>query len=170
MCFVKHLEVSRCLFLTFWRHVLRTFSKHPQDVNFEPLVQMHFHCVIFNFISQNVFLKHQRVSCFIVLGFWKFWKDVLKTSYKGPKVTSCRWRTRDVPRRPILNINTKRIYVVIHSVLVHQMSVLDTKTLIIAYFLSFGETSYERPKNVQKWHLQHDVLGTSSGRQFRQFP
>ena len=28
---------------------------------------------------------------------------------------------------------------------------LDTKKLVIAYSFSFGKTSYERPKNVQKW-------------------
>ena len=47
---------------------------------------------------------------------------------------------------------------------------LDNKTLVIAYSFSFGETSYERPKNVPKWHLQRDVFGTSSGRQFKYFP
>ena len=31
---------------------------------------------------------------------------------------------------------------------------LDTKKLVIAY-------SYECPKNVQKWHMQGDVLRTS---------
>ena len=50
------------------------------------------------------------------------------------------------------------------------MCVLDTKKLVIEYSFSFGETSYERPKNLPKWHLQCDVLGTSSGRQFKHFP
>ena len=50
------------------------------------------------------------------------------------------------------------------------MWVLGTKKLIIAYSSSFGETSYERPKNVQKLHLQRDVLRTFWGRQFKQFP
>ena len=49
------------------------------------------------------------------------------------------------------------------------MCVLDTKKLIIAYSFSFEETSYERPKTVKKWHLQRDVIGTSSGRQFEHF-
>ena len=71
-------------------------------------------------------------------------------SYKGPKVTSGGSRYRDVPRASILNINIKRISVVIFSVLVHQTCVLDTKKLLIAYSFSFGETSYERPKIVQK--------------------
>ena len=44
----------------------------------------------------------------------------------------------------------KRISVVIFSVLVHQMCILDTKKLVIAYSFSFGEKLYERPKNVQK--------------------
>ena len=44
------------------------------------------------------------------------------------------------------------------------MFLLDTKKLIIAYSFTFGETPYERLKNVQKWHLQPDawnVLRTS---------
>ena len=49
------------------------------------------------------------------------------------------------------------------------MCVLDTKKLIIAYSFSFEETSYERPKTVKKWHLQRDLIGTSSGRQFEHF-
>ena len=43
------------------------------------------------------------------------------------------------------------------------MCVLITKKLVIAYSFSFVETSYAPPKNVQKWHLQRDVFGTSSG-------
>ena len=31
---------------------------HPEDVKFEPHLQMHFHYIIFYFISQNVCLKH----------------------------------------------------------------------------------------------------------------
>ena len=50
------------------------------------------------------------------------------------------------------------------------MCVLDAKTLITAYSFRFGETPYEPPKNVQKGHLQRGVLGTFSGRQFRQLP
>ena len=42
------------------------------------------------------------------------------------------------------------------------MCVLDNKKLVIAYSFSFGETSYERPMNVPKWHLQRDLIGTSS--------
>ena len=38
------------------------------------------------------------------------------------------------------------------------MCVLGTKKLIIAQSFSFGETPYERPKIVEKWHLQRDVL------------
>ena len=41
---------------------------------------MHFNCIIFNVISPNVYLKHYRVSCFIVLGF------VLKRSCKGAQL------------------------------------------------------------------------------------
>ena len=76
-------------------------------------------------------------------------------------MTSGGSRYRDVSRASILNINIKRISVVIFSVLVHQTCVLDTKKLLVAYSFSFEETSYERPKIVQKWHLQSDVLGTS---------
>ena len=85
-------------------------------------------------------------------------------------MTSGLWRPRNVPRTSILNTSTERISVVIFPVLVHQMCVLDNKKLVIAYSFSFGETSYERPKNVPKWHLQRDVFGTSSGRQFKYFP
>ena len=110
-----------------------------QDINFEPLIQMHFSCIIFNFISPNVCLKHYRVRCFIVLGFWR---NVLKTSYKGPKVTSGGWCSRDVPRASILNISTKRI------------SVLE-----------------KRPKKVLKgWHMQCDIVWTFLGRQYKNFP
>ena len=61
------------------------------------------------------------------------------------------WHDRDVPTTSVLNISTKRISVVIFSVLVHQMCVLNTKKLVIAYLFSFRETSYGRPKNVPKW-------------------
>ena len=88
-------------------------------------------------------LKHERVSCFIVLGFWR---NVPKTSYKRLKVTSRREGSRDVPWTSILNISTKRISVVKLSVLVHQMCVLDTKKLVISYSFSLGETSQQRPK------------------------
>ena len=44
-----------------------TSLERPQDVNFEPLLQMHFHCIIFNFISTNVCLKYYSLNCFIVL-------------------------------------------------------------------------------------------------------
>ena len=101
---------------------------------------MHFHCFILNFISPNNCLKQWRVSCFIALDFWR---NVLKTSYKGPKVTSGGWCSRDFLRTTILNINTKGISVVIlFLVLVHQMCVLDTKKLIVVDSFSFGETSY----------------------------
>ena len=70
------------------------------------------------------------------------------------------WRSQDVPRTSILNICTKRISVVVVSVLVHQVSVLDTKRLVIVYSFSFGETSYERPKIVQS----HTCSVTSLGR------
>ena len=135
---MKYLKVSRCFFLKFWRNVLRTSSKRskkmsvgwrPWDVNFESLVQMHFHCIIFNFISPNVCLKHKSVSCFIDLSFWR---NVLNMSYKGAKMTSDRWRPRNVPRTSILNTSTKGISVVIFSVLVYQMCVLNNKTLVIA--------------------------------------
>ena len=116
------------------------------------------------YVPPNIFhqicLKHYRVSCFIVLGFWR---NVLKASYKGPKVTSGGWRSPDVPRTSILNMSKKLISVVIFSVLMHQMCVLDTKKLVITYSFGFGETSCELPRNVPKWRLQHDVLGTSSG-------
>ena len=35
-----------------------TSSGRPQDVKFEPLVKMHFHCIIFNFVLPNLYLKH----------------------------------------------------------------------------------------------------------------
>ena len=121
------------------KDVLRVTSwGHPQGVNFEPLVHMNFHCIIFNFILPNVCLKHRRISCFIVVGFWR---NVPKTSYKGPKVTSGGQLSRDVPRTSILNISTKRISVVKLLVLVHQMCVLDTKKLVISYSFSLGGTS-----------------------------
>ena len=119
---------------------------------------MHFCCIIFNFVLPNVCLKHHRVSCFIVLCFWR---KVLEMSYKVPKVTLGGWCSPDVARTSILNISTKCISVVTFSVLVYQMCVLDTKKLVIAFSFSLGETSYESPKNIPKWHLQHDVLKTS---------
>ena len=79
-------------------------------------------------------MKHWRISCFIVLGFWRI---VPKTSYKGPKVTSGEWRSRDIRIASILNISKKRISVVIYSALVHQMCVLGTKKIVIAIFFQF---------------------------------
>ena len=69
------------------------------------------------------------------------------------------WHDRDVPTTSILNISTKRISVVIFSVLVHQMCVLNTKKLVIAYLFSFRETSYGRPKNVPKCTSSVTSLG-----------
>ena len=126
-------------------------SRRPQYVNFVPLVQMHFHCIIFNFISPDVCLK-QRVGSFIVL---EVWRNGLKTPYKDPKVTPGRWRSRDVPGR------TKRNFCGNVFSFSSPKCVLHIKKLVIAYSFSFGETSYERPKNVPKWHLPRDVLGTS---------
>ena len=41
------------------KSVLRvTTLGHPQDDNFEPLVHMHFRCIIFSFISPTMCLKH----------------------------------------------------------------------------------------------------------------
>ena len=49
------------------------------------------------------------------------------------------------------------------------MWVLGTKKLIIAYSSSFGETSYERPKNVQKLHLSVTSLGRSEDANLNNF-
>ena len=145
------------IFKTFWKEVRRVTSLgRTQDVNFEPLIQMHFQCIFFNFFfTKSIPETQKRVTCFIVVGFWK----VLKTSYNGSKVTPGDWRSRNVPRKSILNISTKRISVVIFSVLVHQLCVLETKKLVIAHSFRFGEPSYERPKNVLKWQLQRDAVG-----------
>ena len=126
---------------TFQKDIRRlTFIGSLQGVNFEPLVQMHFHCVISIFFHQICTwgTKEFIVLCFIVLAIWR---NVPKASYKGPKVTSGRCRSREVARASILNIITKHISVKIFSVLVHQMYVLDTKKLVIAYSFSFRETS-----------------------------
>ena len=60
-----------------------------------------------------------------------------------------------------MNINTKRISVVVFSVLVHQMFVLDTKNLVIVYSFSFGEASYI---NVLKISKRNTCSVTSLGR------
>ena len=104
---------------------------------------MHFCCIIFNFVLPNVCLKHHRVSCFIVLCFWR---KVLEMSYKVPKVTLGGWCSPDVARTSILNISTKCISVVTFSVLVYQMCVLDTKKLVISYSFILEK----RPKYVLK--------------------
>ena len=125
---------------TFRKDVCRVTSLGTKDVNFVTLVQMHFYCIIFSFISRP--------------------EDV----HKGPKVTSGGWSSRDVPRMSILNKIAKRITAATFSVLIQQMCVLDTRKFVIAYSFSFGDTPYERPKNVPKWQLQlrrSDVLTTS---------
>ena len=147
--------------------MLWTFSKRPEktsvgwrpwDVPRTSISNLLCKC-IFTALFSNLF---HRICAWntniIVLGFLR---NFLKTSYKDPKVTSGGWRSQDVPRTSMLNINTKHVFQVIFSVLVHQMCVLDAKKLIIVYSFSFGGTSYEHLKNVQKWHLQRDVLGTS---------
>ena len=41
------------------KNVPRVISMgHPENANYEPLLQMQFHCIIFNSITQNVCLKH----------------------------------------------------------------------------------------------------------------
>ena len=104
--------------------------------------------------------SQERLNCVLK---WRVHSNVLWTSPGRQFQTS---RTNAFS----LHHFQKRISVVIFSVLVHQMCILDTKKLVIAYSFSFGEKLYERPKNVQKWHLQPDVLGTSSRRQFKHFP
>ena len=105
----------------------------PQSVNFEPLVK----CI---FIALFSILLHQ-MCAWNTKEFLGFWRNFPKTSYKVPKVTSGGWGSRDIPRASILNISTKRMSMVILSVLVHQMCVSDTKKLVIAYSFSFRETS-----------------------------
>ena len=56
------------------------------------------------------------------------------------------------PRASVLKISTKRVFVVIFSVLVHQMCALYTNKLAIAYSFDFGEMSQERPRNLPKRH------------------
>ena len=80
----------------------------------------------------------KELANFIVLGFWG---NGPKTSYKGSNLTSGGWRSQDVSRPSILNIITKGISEVKFSVLYHQMCVLDTKNLVIAYYFSLEETS-----------------------------
>ena len=96
----------------------------PQDFNFEPLLQMHFHFAILNRISPNVCLKHQKDNCFIVLRFAAISQrdpiNVIKwlSEFGG-------WTSREVVRTSILNINTKCIFAVIFSALVQQICVLS---------------------------------------------
>ena len=54
--------------------------------------------------------------------------------------------------------------------LVSNTHICWTKKLIIAYSFSFGDTSYEVPKNAPKWKLQRDILWTSSARRFKHLP
>ena len=127
MSCVKYLKVSYCFFLKFQRSVLGTSSKRPEkmSVGWRPwhvprtsILNLSYKC-IFNALISILFQQMcaWNNNCFIVLGFWR---NVLKTSYKGPKVTSGVWRSWDVPRTSMLNINAKHISVVIFSGLVHQ--------------------------------------------------
>ena len=61
------------------------------------------------------------------------------------------------PRALVLKISTKRVSVGIFSVLVHQMCVLYTNKLAIAYSFAFGEMSQERPRNLPKRHTPLDT-------------
>lgn len=75
--------------LQFWRNVLWTSSKrhenvlrltslrHPQEVNLQPIIQIHFRCIIFSLILPNVSLKYVGYSCCILL---RFGGNVTKTS------------------------------------------------------------------------------------------
>ena len=92
----------------------------------------------------NAFLMHSFRSYFtkcVPETLRSFRGNILKTSYKSPKVTSGGWRFQGVPRMSILNISTKWISVLIFSNLVNQMRVLNTKKLVTAYYFDFGETS-----------------------------
>ena len=147
MCCVKCLKVSCCLFLTFWRNVLWTSSKHPKktsvgwrpwDVPRTSILKLSYKCILTALFSISFHQICARVTCFIALGFCR---NTLKMSCESPKLTLGGLSSQDVPKTSILNISRKRISVVIFSVLVHQMSILDTKKLVIAYSSSFGETS-----------------------------
>ena len=150
LCRLKLLKFHCCMFLQFWRNVLRTSTKCHEKTStrwrtwdiprasvlslsnksiFMALFSISFH--------QKMFPKHYRVTYFIVLVVSK---SVPKTSCKGYKVTSGGWRLQDVAKASILNISAKRISVVILSFFVHRMCVLDTKKLVIAYSSNFIKT------------------------------
>ena len=127
MSCVKYLKVSYCFFLKFQRSVLWTSSKHSEKMSVEwrlwnvprtSILNLSYKCIFTALIS--ILFQQMcawNTNSFIVLGFWR---NVLKTSYKGPKVTPGVWRSWDVPRTSMLNISAKHISVVIFSGLVHQ--------------------------------------------------
>ena len=83
-------------------------------------------------------------------------KDVLQTSQR----TSGGRRSRDVARVSFLNISSKRISMVIFSVLVHQICVLSTDKVLL-HILSVLEKRHHKnvPKSSQKDPLSVTSLG-----------
>ena len=110
--------------------ILQTFGKDIRRVTYlgcpkDPILNFSYKCIFTVLFS---ILFHQmrswntkEIPVFWVLGFWR---KFLKKSYKGPKVSSGGWCSRNFPSTTSLNINTKRISAVIISVLVHQMCLL----------------------------------------------
>ena len=79
----------------------------------------------------NRYLFYKWLCRFVIL--YRFVsKNIPKTSYKGPKVTSGWWRFRDIPRASDLKINAKFITVVIFSVeMVSQKTLLKVHSAIL---------------------------------------
>ena len=127
-----------CIFLQIWR-ILKTSRKNAHRMTSlgSPVTS--------NWNSRtNAFLMHYFRSYFSKCApetLRSFRGNILKTSYKRPKVTSGGWSFQDVPRMSVLNISTKWISVLIFQNLVNQMCVLNTKKLVTAYSFNFGETS-----------------------------
>ena len=132
---------------TSWSEVRSlTFLGRPQDVKAEYIIHMHLSCIFFNLISSNVYLKHLKVSSCILL---RWWRNVVRTSYKLSEVTSGEWHSWDVSRTTILNKFCKSSFCNISVSFCNScnifnftsLNVLNTEKLVIAHSFTFGETS-----------------------------
>ena len=140
--------------------VLKAFRKdlirvtclgHSQGVNFESLVQMHFPCIIFNFILPNVSLNNTKE---LAVQFQASGEMPQRRLNKVPQSDAWSITFSGCPQDVHFEHIYKTHFVVKFSVLVYQMYVLDTKKLLILYSFILGETSQDR----RPW----DILRTST--------
>ena len=148
MCCVKYWKVSYCIILQFWRTLQWTSLKPPGNTSFEwspwdvprtSILYLFYKCIFIAFLFHQVCAWNTKMLA--ALKFCVFGETFQRCPINVPK--GC-------PEHNVLETLTgcqfwtcvqKCIFVVIFSVLIHQMCLLDTNKVAIAYIFSFRKTS-----------------------------